>query len=319
MRSKIFLAPMAGVTDAAFRIVVREVTGTRALMFSEMISSTGLHYNNEKTFEMLGVDRAELPIAIQLFGSNPNYIREAVERVSALGTISAIDFNLGCPAPKIVKNGEGSALMNNPSLVAKIFHAIRSSTTLPIGAKMRLGFDRINAVEIARIIEGCGVDWITVHGRTRTQFYSGKADWDQIARVKASVEVPVIANGDVVDFDSLDRILESTCADGVMIGRGALGNPWLIGRLEHYLETGEKLPPPSIEEKIRVMTRHLELLLSFKGERVGIREMRKHAAWYTKGMIGGAELRERFNRAETRADFLNIIEQNLMSRPRKIF
>ena len=308
MQSKIFLAPMAGVTDAAFRILTREVTGTQSLMFSEMISAAGLHYNNEKTFEMLAADRRELPIAIQLFGSNPEFIREAVERVSQLDTIGAIDFNLGCPAPKIVKNGEGSALMNNPPLVEKIFRSIRSATALPISAKMRLGFDRINAVEIARILEDCGVDRITVHGRTRTQFYSGVANWNEIARVKAAVKIPVIANGDVRDFDSLDRIVEITGADGVMIGRAALGNPWLIGRLEHYIASGERLPPPSIAERVRVMKRHLELLLQFKGDYIGIREMRKHAAWYTKGMKGGAEFRDRFNRSETREEFLNIVD-----------
>ena len=308
MQSRILLAPMAGVTDAAFRILTREVTGTQSLMFSEMISAAGLHYNNEKTFEMLAADRRELPIAVQLFGSNVEFIREAVERVSQLETISAIDFNLGCPAPKIVKNGEGSALMNKPYLVENIFRAMRSATRLPLGAKIRLGFDRINAVEIAKILEGCGVDWITVHGRTRMQFYSGVADWNEIARVKSAVKISVIANGDVRDFDSLDRILEITGADGVMIGRAALGNPWLIGRLEHYLARGEKLPPPSIAERVRVMKRHLELLLQFKGDYIGIREMRKHAAWYTKGMKGGAEFRDRFNRSETREEFLNIVD-----------
>ena len=304
---KIFLAPMAGVTDAAFRILTREITGTRSMMFSEMISSTGIHYRNDKTFEMLSIIRAECPIAIQLFGSKPEYVGEAVEYVSTLENVSAIDFNMGCPAPKIVKNGEGSALMKDLTLAAKILRAVRRSTDLPIGVKMRLGFDEINAVDAAQIAEDCGVNFITVHGRTRNEFYSGKAHWDEIARVKAAVTIPVIANGDVRDFDTFDEIIRVTGADGVMIGRGALGNPWLIGRLEHYVETGERLPPPSMSERIAAMKRHLDLLLEFKGEYVGIREMRKHAAWYTKGLTGGALLRDQFNRAESREAFLKII------------
>lgn len=307
MQSKIFLAPMAGVTDAAFRILTREVTGTRAMMFTEMISSTGIHYKNAKTLEMLSSLRAERPIAVQLFGSNPSYVGEAAEYVSTLENVDAIDFNLGCPAPKIVKNGEGSALMNEPRLVEELITSMRRATTLPLGVKMRLGFDRINAVEIARIVEGCGADWITVHGRTRTQFYSGRADWTEIARVKAAVRIPLIANGDVMDFGTFDEIIRVTSADGVMIGRGALGNPWLIGRLERYVETGAQLEPPSMSERLNVMRRHLELLLEFKGENVGLREMRKHAAWYTKGLKGGALLRDRFNRAESREEFLSIM------------
>ena len=308
MQSKIFLAPMAGVTDAAFRILTREVTGTRAMMFTEMISSTGVHYKNSTTLEMLSILRAERPIAVQLFGSNPSYVGEAVEYVSTLENVDAIDFNLGCPAPKIVKNGEGSALMNEPRLVEELITSMRRATTLPIGVKMRLGFDRINAVEIARIVEGCGADWITVHGRTRTQFYSGRADWTEIARVKAAVGIPLIANGDVRDFDTFDEIRRVTGADGVMIGRGALGNPWLIGRLEKYSETGARSEPPSMSERLEVMRRHLELLLKFKGEYIGIREMRKHAAWYTKGLKGGALLRDLFNRAESQSEILSIIK-----------
>ena len=228
--------------------------------------------------------------------------------MSTLENVDAIDFNLGCPAPKIVKNGEGSALMNEPKLVGELISTMRRSTTLPIGVKMRLGFDRINATEIARVVEDSGADWITVHGRTRAQFYSGRADWTEIARVKAAVKIPVIANGDVRDFDTFDEIMRVTGADGVMIGRGVLGNPWLIGRLEKYLSTGERAEPPSMSERLDVMRRHLELLLEFKGEYIGIREMRKHAAWYTKGLQGGALLRDRFNRAESREEFLLTIK-----------
>ena len=306
----LMLAPMAGVTDSAFRIIVREVSGYNGLMFSEMVSSTGLHYKSQKTFEMLQFTEAELPISVQLFGSNPDYVAEAAQYVSQLKNLSAIDVNLGCPAPKIVKNGEGSALMKNPELTAEILRVLRHSTTLPVSVKMRLGFDseHINVIEIAKIAEEAGVDSITVHGRTRDQFYAGTADWTAIAKVKQTVNIPVVANGDVRDFDSLDEIIKVTNCDGVMIGRAAMGNPWIFKRLNHYLNTGEQLPAPTVEDKFKILRRHLDLLLEFKGEYVGIREMRKHAAWYTKGLSGGSELRDRFNNAQTKSDFLSIID-----------
>ena len=305
---KIYLAPMAGVTDSAFRILVRDISGHKELMFSEMVSSTGLHYKSQKTYEMLNFTEEELPIAVQLFGSNPEYVAEAAEYVSNLENVSAIDFNLGCPAPKIVKNGEGSALMKNPKLTEELLKALRKSTNLPVSVKMRIGFDseHINAVEIAKIAEAAGANSITVHGRTREQYYSGKADWEEIAKVKQAVSIPVIANGDVRDENSLDSILSETGADGVMIGRAAMGNPWIFKQLDYYLKTKQKMPKPSLEERIGTIKRHLDLLLKFKGEYIGIREMRKHAAWYTKGLIGGAELRDKINRVESKEDFLSI-------------
>ena len=332
---KIYLAPMAGVTDSAFRILIREVSGYNDLMFSEMVSSTGIHYKSQKTFDMLKFTEEELPISIQLFGSNPEYVSEAAEYVTAMVhnsilkeadvysnvsatpnyelriTNYALDFNLGCPAPKIVKNNEGSALMKNPKLTAQILTALRKSTDLRISVKMRIGFDseHINAVEIAKIAEDCGIDFITVHGRTREQYYSGKANWSEIAKVKQSVKIPVIANGDIRDEESLNEIIKETNADGVMIGRAAMGNPWIFKRLNHYINTGEKLNPPTLEERFKIIRRHLDLLLQFKGEYIGIREMRKHAAWYTKGLIGGAELRDKINRAETKEDFLKIFNR----------
>ena len=314
----IFLAPMAGVTDSAFRSIVRELTKNLLptpysllpnLMFAEMVSCNGIHFRNEKTLAMLQTLESERPIAIQIFGSNSSICAEAAKFIEDLGTAAVIDFNLGCPAPKIVKNGEGSALMKNPKLVGEIFSAIRKATSLPISAKIRLGFDEenLNAVEIAKILESCGVDFITVHGRTRQQFYSGTANWYEIAKVKSAVKIPVIANGDVKDFDSLDKILEVTKADGVMIGRAAQGNPWIIGKLLNYLFTGKKKSPPTLIERAEVMRRHFNKLIALKGESVAIREMRSHAAWYTKGLTGGAELRNKFNRAITVDDFANII------------
>ena len=222
----IFLAPMAGVTDTAFRVLVREILGDdgkNLLMFSEMVSAAGLHYRNEKTLAMLETCAAERPVAIQIFGSDPTICAEAAAYVEQLGSAAVIDFNAGCPAPKITKNGEGSALMKNPALLEKILSAVKKSVKLPVSVKIRLGYDadNINAVEVAKRAENAGVDFITVHGRTREQFYSGAANWEEIAKVKAAVKIPVIANGDVRDFDSLDKILAVTNADGVMIGRAA--------------------------------------------------------------------------------------------------
>ncbi|MBR4641105.1 MAG: tRNA dihydrouridine synthase DusB [Selenomonadaceae bacterium] len=312
-KTPIFLAPMAGVTDTAFRILVRELleddfAKKNLLMFSEMVSAAGVHYRNEKTLAMLETVEAERPTAIQIFGSDPAICAEAAAYVEELGSAAVIDFNSGCPAPKIVKNGEGSALMKNPALLEKILSAVKKSVKLPVSVKIRLGCDTINAVEVAKRAESAGVDFIAVHGRTREQFYSGSANWNEIAKVKAAVKIPVIANGDVRDFDSLDKIFSTTQADGVMIGRAAQGNPWIINRLLKYFLTGEKIPPPTLDERASVMRRHLEKIIFYKGERVGVREMRTHAAWYTKGLTGGALLRNLFNRAESAEDFLKISE-----------
>ncbi len=319
-RTPIFLAPMAGVTDTAFRILVRELIDDdcakkNLLMFSEMVSATGVHYRNKKTLAMLETVAAERPVAIQIFGSDPTICAEAAAYIEQLGSADVIDFNCGCPAPKIFNNGEGSALMKNPVLVEKILSAVKKSVSLPVSVKIRLGVNanQINAVEIAKRAESAGVDFIAVHGRTREQFYSGAANWNEIAKVKAAVKIPVIANGDVKDFDSLDKILATTQAAGVMIGRGAQGNPWIINRLLKYFLTGEKLPPPTLIERADVMRRHLEKIIFYKGERVGVREMRAHAAWYTKGLTGGAELRNLFNRAENADDFLKIIDRMIKS------
>ncbi|MBQ7723516.1 MAG: tRNA dihydrouridine synthase DusB [Selenomonadaceae bacterium] len=314
-KTPIFLAPMAGVTDTAFRILTRELIDDdfarkNLLMFSEMVSAAGVHYRNEKTLAMLETVAAERPTAIQIFGSDPTICAEAAVCVEQLGSAAVIDFNAGCPAPKIVKNGEGSALMKNPALIEKILSAVKKSVSLPVSVKIRLGYDaqHINAVEVAKRAESAGVDFIAVHGRTREQFYSGAANWEEIARVKSAVKIPVIANGDVRDFDSLDEIFSVTGADGVMIGRAAQGNPWIINRLLKYFLTGEKIPPPNVDNRAEILRRHLEKIITFKGERVGVCEMRAHAAWYTKGLTGGAELRNLFNRAETAEDFLKIIE-----------
>ena len=298
---------MAGVTDTAYRIIAREMGCP--LAFAEMVSSQGIHYRNEHTLLMLRSEPAERPLAMQIFAKSAAMAAEAAAYIEALGTADILDFNMGCPAPKVVKNGEGSALMRDPKKAEEILKAIRRATKLPFTVKMRLGWDDAsrNAVEIARIAEAAGVDAVAVHGRTRAQFYSGSADYAAIAEVKRAVGIPVIVSGDIRRPADLKRALAITGADGVMIGRGAQGNPWVFPQLIHWLRTGEELPPPTPAERAEVVLRHIDLLISYKGDYIGIREMRKHAAWYTRGLPGSAQLRERFNRADTRDAFVEIL------------
>ena len=303
----IFLAPMAGVTDTAYRVIAHGMGCP--LAFAEMVSSQGIHYRNEHTMNMLRTEPEERPIAMQIFAKSAAMAAEAAAYIEALGTADILDFNMGCPAPKVVKNGEGSALMRDPKRAEEILTAIRRATRLPFTVKMRLGWDDAsrNVVEIARMAEAVGVDAVAVHGRTREQFYSGNADYAAIAAVKRAVRIPVIVSGDVRRPVDLKRALEVTGADAVMIGRGAQGNPWIFPQLIHWLHTGEELPPPTLAERAAVILRHLDLLVGYKGEYIGIREMRKHAAWYTRGLKGSAELRERFNRAASRTEFAEIL------------
>ena len=305
----IFLAPMAGVTDTAYRVIAHGMGCP--LAFAEMVSSQGIHYRNEHTMNMLRTEPEERPIAMQIFAKSAAMAAEAAAYIEALGTADILDFNMGCPAPKVVKNGEGSALMRDPKRAEEILTAIRRATRLPFTVKMRLGWDDTsrNAVEIARMAEAVGVDAVAVHGRTREQFYSGNADYAAIAAVKRAVRIPVIVSGDVRRPADLKRALEITGADAVMIGRGAQGNPWIFPQLIHWLHTGEELPPPTLAERAAVILRHLDLLVGYKGEYIGIREMRKHAAWYTRGLKGSAELRERVNRAASRTEFAEILHE----------
>ena len=307
----VFLAPMAGVTDVSYRIIAHDMGCP--LCYAEMVSCTGIHFHNQHTLVMLQSRPEERPLVMQLFAGDPALAAEAAQYVEELGTADILDFNMGCPAPKIVKNGEGSALMREPEKAFAILSAMRKAVKMPFTVKMRIGWDaaHINVVEVAKLAEAAGVEAITVHGRTREQFYMGHADWQKIAEVKQAVKIPVIANGDVRTYDDLDAIFRETGADGVMIGRAAQGNPWLFHQFTHYLRTGEKLPGPTLAERAAVMRRHLDLLLADKGDYVGIREMRKHAAWYTRGITHGALLRDRFNRAETREEFLAILERML--------
>ena len=305
----VFLAPMAGVTDTAYRIIAHDMGCP--LCYAEMVSSQGIHFKNERTLSMLASEPAERPLAMQIFAASPEMATEAAAYVEELGTADILDFNMGCPAPKIVKNGEGSALMRDPERATAILTAVRKAVKMPFTVKMRIGWDEssINVVDLAKRAEAAGVDAITVHGRTREQFYRGHADWEKIGEVRRAVSIPVIANGDVRTYDDLDRIREVTGCEAVMVGRAAQGNPWIFRQLTHYLRTGERLPGPTMRERAEVIVRHLDLLLKYKGDYVGPREMRKHATWYTRGIVHGAILRDLFNKATTREDFLAILAE----------
>lgn len=305
----VFLAPMAGVTDTAYRIIAHDMGCP--LCYAEMVSSQGIHFKNERTLSMLASEPAERPLAMQIFAASPEMAAEAAAYVEELGTADILDFNMGCPAPKIVKNGEGSALMRDPERATAILTAIRKAVKMPLSVKMRIGWDEssINVVDLAKRAEAAGVDAITVHGRTREQFYRGHADWEKIGEVRRAVSIPVIANGDVRTYDDLDRIREVTGCEAVMVGRAAQGNPWIFRQLTHYLRTGERLPGPTMRERAEVIVRHLDLLLKYKGDYVGPREMRKHATWYTRGIVHGAILRDLFNKATTRENFLAILAE----------
>jgi tRNA-dihydrouridine synthase B len=305
--NNVVLAPMAGVTDLAFRLLAKEMGC--GLVYSEMVSNKGLLYKNANTADLLATHPSERPAAMQIFGSDPDCMAEAAKMVAAAGA-DIVDINMGCPTPKIVKNGDGSALMQKPELAYHIMKSVVAAVDIPVTVKIRKGWDElsVNAVEIAKLAEQAGIAAVAVHGRTRAQFYAGKADWNIIKAVKESVSIPVIGNGDVRSPEDAQNMLKFTGCDGVMIGRAAEGNPWIFRQVVKYLESGEIVPLPTLAERLSVMERHLAMLLSFKSEYIGIREMRKHGAWYTKGLKHAAELRLKFNQASTRQDFLNILE-----------
>ena len=292
------LAPMAGVTDLPFRLLCKEQGA--GLLCMEMVSAKAIQYNNKNTKALLEIHPEELPVSLQLFGSEPDTISEIAKRIEEL-PFAILDLNMGCPVPKIVRNGEGSALMKNPKMVHEIVSKTAKAIQKPVTVKIRKGFDDtcINAVEIAKIIEEAGASAVAVHGRTREQYYSGKADWDIIRQVKEAVSIPVIGNGDVVSGESAIAMMQQTGCDGVMIGRGAQGNPWIFSELLEYEKTGMIPPRPTKEEMNQMILKHARLQLQYKGEYLGIREMRKHVSWYTTGLPNSAKLRAKINAVES--------------------
>lgn len=308
LESNILLAPMAGVTDKAFRMIVKPFGP--ALMYTEMVSGKGLFYKSKKTADLLTADESEKPVAVQIFGHDADIMAEIANSALEYGA-AVIDINMGCPAPKIVNNGDGCALMKSPETAAKVISAVCRAVDVPVTVKFRAGWDdkSINAVEFAKIAEQSGASAVTVHGRTREQFYSGTADLDIIKAVKAAVKIPVIGNGDIIDGGSAAHMLEYTCCDGIMVGRAAEGNPWIFKEISAYLKDGTVLPPPDLDERREVALKHLGLLVEFKGEHRGVLEGRKHMAWYFKGVSGGAVLRTALNKAQKYDEMCGLINE----------
>ena len=307
IENNIILAPMAGVTDLPFRLLCRE-QGC-GLLYTEMVSAKAILYNNKNTEALLEVKPEEKPISLQLFGSDPQIMAEMAKRLEDR-PFDIFDVNMGCPVPKIVNNGEGSALMKNPLLVGRIVEAMAKAVKKPVTVKIRKGFndELVNAPEIAHIVEESGGAAVAVHGRTREQFYSGKADWDIIRQVVERVSIPVIGNGDVCSAEDVLAMEEQTGCAGVMIGRGARGNPWIFSRINEYRRTGVLPPGPDAAEIKRMIKKHAGLQLEYKGEYLGVREMRKHVAWYTTGLKNSSALRNAVNMTESMEELLALVD-----------
>ena len=309
LENNVFLAPMAGVTDQVFRVLCREMGC--GLVYSEMVSAKGMQHNNRNTKKLLEIAETEKPVAVQIFGSDPVVMGKMAERLDEDKDIAVLDINMGCPAPKIVRNGEGSALLQNPDLIGEIVKAVSSSTSKPVTVKMRKSFDGVENSCIKAAIKAAenGAAAVAIHGRTRGQYYSGKADWDIIKEVKRNIDIPLIGNGDIVSPESAKAMLDYTGCDAIMIGRAAEGNPWIFKRVIAYLERGELLPEPSATEKLALARRHLDMLVDFKGERTGVCEMRKHLGWYIKGMPHCGEMRVVINMADSKEKMHEVIDR----------
>ena len=316
-KNNVFLAPMAGVTDLVFRVICKEMDC--GMVYSEMVSAKGVQHNNKNTKELLKVDERERPVAMQMFGSDPEIMAEIARKLNEYEDIDILDINMGCPAPKIVKNGEGSALTLNPKLVGEIISAVSKASEKPVTVKFRKGFDdqHLNALEIGKIAEESGAKAVTIHGRTREQYYAGKADWDIIKALKEEIKtIPVIGNGDIFTPEDAKNMLEYTGCDAVMIGRGSQGNPFIFKRTVEYLENGILLPEPTWEDRLDIAEKHMDMLADYKGEVIGIREMRKHLGWYIKGLPHSAEMRVKINATsgrENMRDVLNYMRELIAS------
>ena len=308
LENNIILAPMAGVTDLPFRLLCAEQGA--GLVCMEMISAKAILYKNKNTESLLEIHPKEGKVSLQLFGSDPQIMGDMARQIE-MRPFSILDINMGCPMPKIVNNGEGSALMKNPKLAGEIVSSVVKAINKPVTVKIRSGFDKehINAVEMAKVIEDAGASAVAVHARTREQLYAGEADWEIIARVKESVSIPVIGNGDITDGESAAKMLEQTGCDAVMVGRASRGNPWIFSQIKAYLEKGALLQQPTKEERKSMMLRHAKLQLECKGEYTGIREMRKHVSWYTAGMPHSAKLRQEINSMENFTALQELIEK----------
>lgn len=304
--NQVFLAPMAGVSDLPFRLLCSRMGA--GMVCSEMVSAKAIFYKNKNTEALLQIHEEEGPVSLQLFGSEPELMADMARAIEER-PFAILDINMGCPVPKVVNNGEGSALMKDPLLAGRIISAVAGAIHKPVTVKIRKGFDdeHVNAVEMAHVAQESGAAAVVVHGRTREQFYSGQADWDIIARVKDAVHIPVVGNGDVTDPQSALRLLQETGCDAVAIGRAARGNPWLFARTVHFLDTGELLPAPSAEELRAMILRHAQLLVEYKGEYTALREMRKHVSWYTSGYPHSARLRGRINEMESMEELNELL------------
>ncbi len=306
LENNLILAPMAGVSDLSFRLLCKEQGA--GLVCMEMVSAKAIYYRNKNTEKLMETSPQEHPVSLQLFGSDPDIIALIAEQIQDR-PFEILDFNMGCPVPKVVNNNEGSALMKDPKLVREILTKLVKASRKPVTVKIRKGFDdeHVNAVEIAKIAEDCGVAAIAVHGRTRQQYYSGKADWDIIRQVKEEVTIPVIGNGDLCNAEDVLRMQTETGCDGFMIGRAVRGNPWIFAQILHKLQTGEDLAKPSAKEFVATILRHADLLIENKGEYIGIREMRKHAAWYTAGLRNASHIRGKINEVQKKEDLEYVL------------
>lgn len=309
IENRVVLAPMAGVCNSAFRLTVKEFGA--GLVCAEMVSDKAILFNNPKTMKMLYIDENERPLSLQIFGGEKETLVEAAEYVDKNTTADIIDINMGCPVSKIIKCEAGARWLLDPNKIYEMVSAVTERVSKPVTCKMRIGWDEdhIYAVENAKAAERAGAAAISLHGRTRVQMYEGKADWDIIRQVKEAVNIPVIGNGDVTSPELAEKMLKETGVDAVMIGREALGNPWMIYRTVHYLETGELIDEPEVDDKVEIALLHLRRLVDLKGEKVGVMEMRKHASWYLKGVRGNGKARKALNQAETEAEMIEILTQ----------